>query len=455
MATLQDTLATNALQRARLQAELDNTKQERLAKLAQARFLQLKANNPNTSSFMPLEQTAKEYGITPEALQRLGLYYGLSMGTETTDARTKAKTNALNFNPTDQAILNFYNENKEKFGMDADKLNSLLGDPSKLTEQQKKDRETIINSLVPQIVEAAKGISVLHGSSPLSGMGTVVPEGISSEQAKDFIQKYLQASDASSREKIVTNFRSTLKGLISPNRLNTLLNTTFVNNSDGYLSLTPEASKTYLDTINSQDINGVRRDELASRNSLKAEEFELQKESAEISQLEIEAQDLFSNGKLNDALKKTAEIKARKEALQQRAKDYTNRYVMTHKGPSIATIYKNYAPIITGETGFDLSSLKDAFGKDKAETLMKTYASTIKELKDRPGITIPDEAIRAAILTNPDETDEDDIIEIATLIKSELLALTDYVNIFKKVQKANDNVTDTTLTGLAKQSMYK
>lgn len=455
MATLQDTLATNALQRARLQAELDNTKQERLAKLAQARYLQLKANNPNTSSYMPLEQTAKEFGTTAEELQKLGLYFGLSMGTETTDARTKAKTNALNFNPTDQAILNFYNENKEKFGIDADELNSLLGDTSKLTEQQKKDRETIINSLVPQIVEAAKGISVLHGSSPLSGTGTVVPEGISSEQAKDFIQKYLQASDASSREKIVTNFRSTLKGLVSPNRLNTLLNTTFVNNSDGYLSLTPEASKTYLDTINSQDINGVRRDELASRNSLKAEEFELQKESAEISQLEIEAQDLFSNGKLNDALKKTAEIKARKEALQQRAKDYNNKYVMTHKGPSIATIYKNYAPIITGETGFDLSSLKDAFGKDKAETLMKTYASTIKELKDRPGITIPDEAIRAAILTNPDETDEDDIIEIATLIKPELLALTDYVNIFKKVQKANDNVTDTTLTGLAKQSMHK
>ena len=453
MATLQDSLATNALQRAKLQAEIDNAKQDKLAKLAQARYLQLKANNPDKSSFMPLEQTAKEFGITPEALQRLGLYYGLSMGTETTDARTKAKTNALNFNPTDQAILNFYNENKEKFGIDADELNSLLGDTSKLTEQQKKDRETIINSLVPQIVEAAKGISVLHGSSPLSGMGTVVPEGISSEQAKDFIQKYLQASDASSREKIVTNFRSTLKGLVSPNRLNNLLKTTFVNSPDGYLSLTPEASKTYLDTLNSQDINGVRRDEVASRNSLKAEEFELQKESAEISQLEIEAQDLFSKGNFNDALKKTAEIKAKKEALQQRAKDYNNKYVMTHKGPSIATIYKNYAPIITGETGFDLSSLKDAFGKDKAETLMKTYASTIKELKDRPGITIPDEAIRAAILTNPDETDEDDIIEIATLIKPELLALTDYVNIFKKVQEANDNVTDTTLTGLAKRSL--
>lgn len=455
MATLQDSLATNALQRARLRAELDNTKQDRLAKLAQARYLQLKANNPDKSSYMPLEQTAKEFGTTPEALQRLGLYYGLSMGTETTDARTKAKTNALNFNAVDQGIFNFYKENEEKYRMDAKKLNNLLGDTSQLTEQQKKDREGLINSLVPQVVEATAGILGRSGGSVLGGFNSGDPEKISPEQAKDFIQKYLQAPDASARKKVVTDFRSTLKGLVPPNKLNDLLKTNFTENPNGFLSLTPEASKTYLDAINSQDINGVRRDELASRNGLKAKEFELQKESAEISQLEIEAQDLFSNGNIKDALKKTEEIKARKETLSQRVNDYTNRYVMTNKGPSIATIYKNYAPVITGEVGFDLSSLEKAFGKDKAETLMKTYANTIKELKDRPGITIPDEAIRAAILTNPDETDEDDIIDIATLIKPELLALTNSVNTFLKVQQAKDNVTDTTSTllNLAKRSM--
>lgn len=458
MATLQDSLATNALQRARLQAELDNTKQERLAKLAQARYLQLKANNPDKTSYMPLEQTAKEFGTTAEELQKLGLYFGLSMGTETTEARTKAKTNALNFNPTDRAIWNFYKENEEKYKIDAKELNSLLGDTSKLTEQQKKDREGLINSLVPQVVEATAGVLGRSGGSVLGGWNSGPSEKISPEQAKDFIQKYLQAPDASARKKAVTDFRSTLKGLVPPNRLNDLLNTNFTENPNGFLSLTPEASKTYLDAINSQDINGVRRDEVASRNSLKAEELELQKESAEISKLEVEAQNLYLSGSKDDITKAqqlAAVIKARKETLQQRAIDYNNKYAMTHKGPSIATIYKNYTPIITGDVGFDLSSLKNAFGKDKAETLMKTYANTIKELKDRQGITIPDEAIRAAILTNPDETDEDDIIEIATLIKPELLALTDYVNIFKKVQKANDNVTDRTLIGLAKQSMNK
>lgn len=450
MATLQDSLATNALQRAKLRAEIDNAKQDKLAKLAQARYLQLRANNPNISSYAPLEQTAKEFGTTPEALQRLGLYYGLSMGTETTDARTKAKANALNFNPTDQAILDFYNKNKEKFGIDANELNSLLGDSSKLTEQQKKDREELINSLVPQVVEATQGMQFNSNGSGIVGTG-MVPTSISSEQAKEFIQKYLQASDASSRKKIINEFRGNLKGVVPSSRLDELLKTNFTENPNGFLSFTPEASKTYLDAINSQDINGVRRDELASRNSLKAEEYELQKASAEISQLEIEAQDLFFNGNFKDALKKTEEIKAKKETLEQRAIDYTNKYVMANKGSSIATIYKNYASVITGKDGFDLRSLKDAFGKDKAETLMKTYTDTIKELKDRPGITIPDEAIRVAILTNPDETDEDDIIDIATLIKPELLALIDSVNKSNIAQKDQGKVSDSPLLNLAKQ----
>lgn len=448
MATLQDSLATNALQRARLRAELDNAKQDRLAKLAQARYLQLKANNPDKSSYMPLGQTAKEFGTTAEELQRLGLYYGLSMGTETTDARTTAKTNALNFNPTDQAILNFYTENKEKFKIDANELNSLLGDSSKLTEQQKKDREELINSLVPQVVEATQGMQFNSNRSSIVGTG-MVPTSISSEQAKEFIQKYLQASDASSRKKIINEFRSNLKGVVPSSRLEELLKTNFTENPNGFLSFTPEASKTYLDAINSQDINGVRRDELASRNSLKAGELELQKASAEISQLEIEAQNLFSNGNFKDALKKTKEIKAKKETLEQKAIDYTNKYVMANKGSSIAAIYTNYASIITGKDGFDLNSLKNVFGKDKAETLMNTYTNTVRELRDKQGITIPDEAIRAAILTNPNETDEDDIIEIAKIIKPELLALRDYVNKFKKVQKASENVNDRTLSDLA------
>lgn len=458
MATLQDSLATNAVSRARARAEIKKINDELLAKRFQAMYLQDRANNPNESTLASLARTSSALGFSSaKEGQLFALANGLGAGTETINERSNTKTNALNFNATDQAIWNFYKEIKERYHMDAKELNSLLGDTSKLTEQQKEDREGLINSLVPQVVEATAGILGRSGGSVLGGFNAGDPEKISPEQAKDFIQKYLQAPDASARKKVVTAFRSTLKGLVPPNKLNDLLKTNFTENPNGYLSLTPEASKTYLDAINSQDINGVRRDEVASRNSLKAEELELQKESAEISKLEAEAQTLYFKGGEEDIAKAqqlAAKIIARKEALQQRAIDYNNKNVMTQKGPSIATIYRNYAPVITGEVGFDLSSLEKAFGKDKAETFMDTYANTIEELKDRQGITIPDEAIRAAILTNPTETDEDEIIKIATLIKPELLALIDSVNKFKKAQADRDKVTDRTLLKLAKGFMY-
>lgn len=454
MATLQDSLATNAVSRARARAEIKKINDELLAKRFQAMYLQDRANNPNESTLSSLARTASALGFnSAEEGQLFALANGLGAGAETIDERTKANTNALNFNATDQAIWNFYKENEEKYKIDAKELNSLLGDTSKFTEQQKKDREELINSLVPQVVEATAGILGRSGGSVLGGMNTS-SEKISPEQAKDFIQKYLQAPDASARKKVVTDFRGTLKGFVPPNRLNDLLKINFTENPNGFLSFTPEASKTYLDAINSQDINGVRRDEVASRNSLKAEELELQKESAEISKLEAEAQNLYFSGSKDDIAKArqlTEKIKARKETLEQKAIDYTNKYVMANKGSSIATIYSNYAPIITGKDGFDLRSLKEAFGKDKAETLMNTYTNTVKELRNKQGITIPDEAIRAAILTNPDETDEDDIIEIAKLIKPELLALIDYVNKFNKAQQVQEKVSDSPLLNLAKQ----
>ena len=454
MATLQDSLTTNAMRRAKLGAEIKQINDELLAKQFQAMYLQDRANNPNKSSYSSLARTAKALNFnSAEEGQLFALAHGLGAGTETIDERAKAKTNALNFSATDQGILNFYNENKDKFNIDANKLNSLLGDTSKLTEQQKRDREELINSLVPQVVEATQGMQFNSNGSGIVGTG-MVPTSISSEQAKEFIQKYLQASDASSRKKIINEFRSNLKGVIPPNRLEELLKTNFTENPNGFLSFTPEASKTYLDAINSQDINGVRRDEEASRNNLKAEELELKQESAEISKLEAEAQNLYFSGSKDDIAKAqqlAEKIKARKETLEQKAIDYTNKYVLANKGSSIATIYSNYAPIITGKDGFDLRSLKEAFGKDKAETLMNTYTNTVKELRNKQGITIPDEAIRAAILTNPDETDEDDIIKIAKLIKPELLALVDYTNKFNKAQQVQEKVSDSPLLNLAKK----
>ena len=113
MATLQDSLATNAVSRARARAEIKKINDELLAKRFQAMYLQDRANNPNESTLSSLARTASALGFnSAEEGQLFALANGLGAGTETIDERAKTKTNALNFNATDQAILNFYNKNK-------------------------------------------------------------------------------------------------------------------------------------------------------------------------------------------------------------------------------------------------------------------------------------------------------------------------------------------------------
>ena len=55
--------------------------------------------------------------------------------------------------------------------------------------------------------------------------------------------------------------------------------------------------------------------------------------------------------------------------------------------------------------------------------MLDTYRNTVKEIDKSPALQIPDEAIRAAIIFNPTETDEDNIIKIAKVLKVQLPAI--------------------------------
>lgn len=454
MAILQDSLATNAMSRARAKAELDKIKEDLLAKQIQARYNQLRANNPSASTLEAESQVAKEYGYTPEALELFALKNGLSMGSDTTEERTKANTASLTFTDKDQSTLDAAKVNKERFNNNEKELNSLLGDTSKLTEQQKKDREELINSLVPQVVEAAKGMQ-FNSKGPIT-LGTgMVPTGISSEQAKDFIQKYLQAPDASARKKIVTDFRSTLKGLVSPNRLNDLLKTNFTENPNGFLSFTPEASKTYLDAINSQDINGVRRDEVAAQNSLKVHELEIQKAQADNAKLLALAQQEYMYGDRKKALEYEQLYKANAQAIKQESALLANEQAIAFQNLPISDTYQSYNNLITGKLPFDNKNLKEHFGESKADKMMDTYYATVAEVRETPGLTLPAEVIKAVILHNPDETDVDEIIKEAKLIKANQLSIKSQQNRWDQYTNASKNVSDTSNSLVNRADKFK
>lgn len=444
MATLQDTLATNALQRARLQAELDNTKQERLAKLAQARYLQLKANNPNTSSYAPLEQTAKEFGTTAEELQKLGLYFGLTMGTETAKERQDTVTSIAGYTDADKHKLKEWNSIVDKLDMDQNEANTLLyTENAKLSDQEKQDKEALLNILTKSLVEDSEvkesdwddlEYADRFGLLSDSSMGR---ELLDSGKARQFVLDYLKTNTTADREKLLDTFiKNNYSGVAqrrAKDQISNYLKKNFKDLNASNLSLSDMTYSGFNKVLNNQDLNGTTREEQKNIYKLALESEELKKESAEISQIKLDAQQAYKEGdytKGNQLMKKYTK---RSLSLQERAKNYQTKFAVANSANNLVTLYNNYQPLVEGKEGFDLPTLTNKFGKDRAESMEKTYRDTVKELNKTPSIQIPDKAIRLAIIQDPTETDEDKIIEKAKVLKGTMTGIANSANLMSSL----------------------
>lgn len=429
MATLQDSLATNALNRARLQAELDNAKQDKLAKLAQARYLQLKANNPNTSSYAPLEQTAKEFGTTAEELQRLGLYYGLSMGTETAKELTETNIASANYTPADAQNKANWSKALNDLNVTLDEANSLMITPdAKLSESEKANKQQLANMLSGNIEADMKDLSFgelakyAAYTTNSAGLGPkIMPKP---EDFKQFTNALLQTKDKKSRDALIDSFANQyVMADTVKSKINTALNKNFKYTDNSPVSLSDTAFTNFSNVLNNQDLGGQPLEEVKNLYTLSIESNALKERSAKNAQKLLEAQAYYSKGKHNEAKKAMAEYKAEAESLKKDALKYEKKWTTATLGNSLVITYKNYSDIINGNKGFNEIVLKATFGEKDASTMLDTYRNTVKEINKSPALQIPDEAIRAAILFNPTETDEDNIIKIAKVLKAQLPAI--------------------------------
>ena len=429
MATLQDSLATNALQRARLRAELDNTKQDRLAKLAQARYLQLKANNPNTSSYAPLQQTAKEFGTTPEALQRLGLYYGLSMGTETAKEKQDTLTSIANFTGEDAQKLKAWSDEVNKLGKDPNNANALLyTEDAKLSDQEKQDKEALLNILTESLVKDStiKDIDLDDYSDGEAFWASTGPQSLDSGKARQFIVDYLKTNTNADREKLLDTFIKNNYALAqgkAKDQISNYLKKTFKDLNASNLSLSDMTYSDFNKVLGNQDLGGTTREEQKNIYKLAQESLLLKKASAENNKTKLEAQRAYISGdyaKGDQLMKKYTEENL---ALQERAKQYQAKFAVANSATSLVAAYTNYQSLIEGKEGFDIPTLTQKFGADKAKSMEEVYHKTIEELNDSPSLQIPDKAIRLAIIQNPNETDEDDIIKKAKIIKGTMVGI--------------------------------
>lgn len=444
MATLQDSLATNALQRARLQAELDNTKQDRLAKLAQARYLQLKANNPDKSSYAPLEQTAKEFGTTPEALQRLGLYYGLSMGTETAKEKQDTVTSIANYTSADYQKLKEFDSMVNKLDVDQNEANALLyTEDAKLSDQEKQDKEALLNILTKSLV-ADSEIKELDEEDlkyaaelGLLGDSRIGRELLTSEKAKQFVLDYLKGNTNADREKLLDTFiKNNYSGIAqkrAKDQISNYLKKTFKDLNASNLSLSDMTYSGFNKVLNDQDLGGTTREEQKNIYKLAKESFALKQESAENNKLMLEAQKAYNEGKFAIGDQYMKAYKEKSEELQERAKQYQTKFAVANSANNLVTFYNNYQSLIEGKEGFDIPTLTNKFGKDRAESMEKTYRDTVKELNKTPSLQIPDKAIRLAIIQDPTETDEDKIIEKAKVLKGTMTGVANSANIMSSL----------------------
>lgn len=439
MATLQDSLATNALQRARLRAELDNTKQDRLAKLAQARYLQLKANNPDKSSYMPLEQTAKEFGTTPEALQRLGLYYGLSMGTETAKEKQDTVTSIANYTSADDQKLKEWDSMVNKLDVDQNKANALLyTEDAKLSDQEKQDKEALLNILTKSLVEDSKVIETDWDkySAEDAFWGSTGPQSLDSGKARQFVLDYLKTNTNADREKLLNTFIKDNYALAqgkAKDQISNYLKKTFKDLNASNLSLSDMTYSGFNKVLNDQDLGGITREEQKNIYKLAKESFALKQESAENNKLMLEAQKAYNEGKFALGDQYMKDYKKKNEELQERAKQNQTKFAVANSATSLVAAYNNYQPLIEGKEGFDLPTLIKKFGEDRAKSMENTYRDTIEELNKTPSLQIPDKAIRLAIIQDPTETDEDKIIEKAKVLKGTMTGVANSANIMSSL----------------------
>ena len=450
MATLQDSLATNALQRARLQVELENAKQDKLAKLAQARYLQLKANNPDKSSYMPLEQVAKEFGTTAEKLQELGLYYGLSMGTETAKEKQDTITSAVKFTDIDAQKLNDYTKAAQQVTMNQDRANALLSLDAKMaSEQNKQEQEALVNTLA----------GLLEGDSSLTDFGYndtledvsfrllhpfgkgVLPlhkASVSKERAKQFMLDYVKAGDIKSRNKLVDDLVNETYTTVSRDRargyINESLNKMFKDLNANQLTLSDDTASGFIKSYNSQDLNGMPREERKNVYNLNKESLLLKKASAENQQNALDAQNAYERGDYAEGNRLMKIFKNNNIALQKRAQDLQIKQAIASSPDSVVALYMNYAPIIENKNSFDLPTLTKQFGEEEAKTMMTNYYKLTKYLADHPSLKIPDYAVKMALISKGRQKElwASELVKAATVFKGTTPSIVNSANIGKE-----------------------
>ena len=351
------------------------------------------------------------------------------MGTETTKELSDTNIASNGFTAKDAEKLKEWDSMVNKLDMDQNEANALLyTEDAKLSDQEKQDKEALLNILTESLVEDSKVTETDWDkySAEDAYWGSTGPQSLDSGKARQFVLDYLKTNTNADREKLLDTFIKNNYALAqgkAKDQISNYLKKTFKDLNASNLSLSDMTYSGFNKVLNDQDLGGTTREEQKNIYKLAQESFALKKESAENNKLLLLAQQAYNDGDYAKGNQLMKTYKANSVALQERAKQNQTKFAVANSATSLVAAYNNYQPLIEGKEGFDIPTLTKNFGEDRAKSMENTYRDTIEELNKTPSLQIPDKAIRLAIIQDPTETDEDKIIEKAKIIKGTMVGI--------------------------------
>lgn len=263
MATLQDTLATNAVSRAYNKALTDQLADKKLVAQLDARFRVLESQNPTTTKAQIAQAVAQDYKLSPDKVNQLLNEYGYASGQSLLNEASSYLSKVLP--PETVETYNKAQATQQNYKVDIQQ--AVKGN----TEQNKKDTNTAIDILSKDLssVLDEEGDSELRAS--LASVGMPATTKLSEKEAKEIVSSLLKDPSKKNFESIKNKLEA--KGYHG--RFVDWLNSNFIINKSNTVELSPNSATNINNALNQELVGDKTRGDLLAESQVDSERASL------------------------------------------------------------------------------------------------------------------------------------------------------------------------------------
>lgn len=259
MATLQDTLATNAVNRRYNKALADQLADKKLVAQLDARFRVLESQNPTATKAQIAQAVAQDYKLSPDKVNQLLNEYGYASGQS---LLTEASSYLSKVLPSE--TVDTYNKaQKDLQTYNVDIQRAVKGN----TDQNIKDTNTAIDILSKDLssVLDEEGDSELRASLALAGMPATTK--LNEKEAKEIVSSLLKNPSKKNFESIKNRLEA--KGYHG--HFVDWLNSNFIINKSNTVELSPNSATNINNALNQELVGDRTRGDLLAESQVDSE----------------------------------------------------------------------------------------------------------------------------------------------------------------------------------------